>query len=190
MRRRNFLILGLFSLWGLFVPLWLLLTYRPTLPLDNLVFDDIAFVLCLFGIAAAFGWRLQGGMPAHGERRPEDLFYAVLLGLGGLSLLTFFVGLLGGYRLGGFLGILSGVTLWSRRGFVPVARMLRRRLFGLAGGETIAKLGMLFAALLMVFHTLAPPTIRDELIAHLAYPKIFLRAGRIVELPFTSFSYY
>ncbi|RME51420.1 MAG: phospholipid carrier-dependent glycosyltransferase, partial [Deltaproteobacteria bacterium] len=33
-------------------------------------------------------------------------------------------------------------------------------------------------------------TIRDELIAHLAYPKIFLRAGRIVELPFTSFSYY
>ncbi|RME01730.1 MAG: hypothetical protein D6812_07540, partial [Deltaproteobacteria bacterium] len=94
MRRRNLFLLGLFSLWGIFVPLWLLLTYRPTLPLDNLVFDDMAFVLCLFGISAAFGWRLQGGILVRGEGRPEDLFYAVLLGLGGLSLLTFLVGLL------------------------------------------------------------------------------------------------
>jgi hypothetical protein len=35
-----------------------------------------------------------------------------------------------------------------------------------------------------------PPAVRDELIHHLAIPKLYLQAGRIIEIPFALHSYY
>lgn len=37
---------------------------------------------------------------------------------------------------------------------------------------------------------LIPPTARDALIYHLAYPKLYLQHGRVFELPFAFYSYY
>jgi hypothetical protein len=37
---------------------------------------------------------------------------------------------------------------------------------------------------------LVPPTARDELTHHLAIPRLYVRAGRIIEIPFAPYSYY
>ncbi|TAJ79930.1 hypothetical protein EPO44_19030, partial [bacterium] len=37
---------------------------------------------------------------------------------------------------------------------------------------------------------LLPPTARDELTHHLAIPKLYVKAGRIYEIPFAPYSYY
>ncbi len=48
-------------------------------------------------------------------------------------------------------------------------------------------LGILLAEVLL---GLVPPWARDELTHHLAIPKLYVRSGRIHELPFAPFSYY
>ena len=49
---------------------------------------------------------------------------------------------------------------------------------------------ILSALLAEVILGLVPPTARDELIHHLAMPKLYLQAGRIEEIPFALHSYY
>src|SRR3990170_484136 len=51
----------------------------------------------------------------------------------------------------------------------------------------IILLTFIFAILPLV---LTPPTSRDELIHHLAIPKLYLEKGKIFEIPFMSFSYF
>ena len=190
MRWKERLFFPAFLLWGAFVVTSLIVRYAPSIPRDNFVFDDIAFDLLLFLVAAMLGWKLLATLKIAGEGGEERLFFALLLGLGTLSLLTFLVGLAGGYRLSGFLLLLGGCVLWSGGAFFPLFREAGRALRRRRRGDDLPRLGILLAALLTIFHSLAPPTMRDELIAHLAFPKRFLEAGRIVELPFTSFSYY
>jgi len=50
--------------------------------------------------------------------------------------------------------------------------------------------GILLIASFEVPIALLPPTARDALIYHLAYPKLYLHQGRIFELPFAFYSYY
>ena len=38
--------------------------------------------------------------------------------------------------------------------------------------------------------SLVPPTARDELTHHLAIPKLYARAGRIIAVPFAPYSYF
>lgn len=54
---------------------------------------------------------------------------------------------------------------------------------------------LLAAAILIIISfefilALLPPTARDALIYHLAYPKLYLQHGKIFELPFAFYSYY
>lgn len=53
---------------------------------------------------------------------------------------------------------------------------------------------LLSALLLLILFeiplALLPPTARDALIYHLAYPKLYLQQGRVFELPFAFYSYY
>lgn len=53
-------------------------------------------------------------------------------------------------------------------------------------------LGITILALILIELPVAllPPTARDALIYHLAYPKLYLQHGRIFELPFAFYSYY
>lgn len=51
-------------------------------------------------------------------------------------------------------------------------------------------LGLLFAFILLILPlSMTPPAVRDELIHHLAVPKLYLAKGRIFEIPFMGFSY-
>ena len=68
-------------------------------------------------------------------------------------------------------GVRSGG--WGRRAAIGLLSLL---MAGAAGYAVL--LGML------------PPTARDALIHHLAVPKLWLQAGRIIEIPWADFSYY
>ena len=49
-------------------------------------------------------------------------------------------------------------------------------------------LGLLFLSIVLL--SLVPPVAKDELVHHLAVPKIYLKHGGMVEIPFMDFSYY
>jgi hypothetical protein len=51
----------------------------------------------------------------------------------------------------------------------------------------IASLGFLLIAVLLC---LVPPTARDELTHHLTIPRLYARAGRVIEIPMAPYSYY
>jgi 4-amino-4-deoxy-L-arabinose transferase-like glycosyltransferase len=49
---------------------------------------------------------------------------------------------------------------------------------------------LLATVLAVMILGLLPPTARDELTHHLALPRLYLKAGRILEVPFAPYSYY
>lgn len=67
---------------------------------------------------------------------------------------------------------------------------------GFVGPWRTTRAGVLFAVLLAVsvfaaaVLDLVPPVARDELTHHLAVPALYLRAGRMVEIPFADQAYY
>ena len=51
-------------------------------------------------------------------------------------------------------------------------------------------LSILFVLGAEIILCLVPPTARDELTHHLAIPRLYARAGRIIEVPMAPYSYY
>jgi len=49
---------------------------------------------------------------------------------------------------------------------------------------------LVLVVLCIVFLSLVPPVSKDELVHHLAVPKLYLKHGAMIELPFMLFSYY
>jgi len=49
-------------------------------------------------------------------------------------------------------------------------------------------LGLCFLSIVLL--SLVPPVAKDELVHHLAVPKLYLKHGGMVEIPFMDFSYY
>lgn len=49
---------------------------------------------------------------------------------------------------------------------------------------------LVLVVLCIVFLSLVPPVSKDELVHHLAVPKLYLKHGGMIELPFMLFSYY
>ncbi|NTV34523.1 MAG: hypothetical protein HGA50_14695, partial [Deltaproteobacteria bacterium] len=49
---------------------------------------------------------------------------------------------------------------------------------------------LVLVVLCIVFLSLVPPVSKDELVHHLAVPKLYLKHGAMIELPFMPFSYY
>ena len=98
----------------------------------------------------------------------------------------------------GLLGWLDRVTLtvlgmFLVAGFAAIVFRARRARAVVA--QAARANPVLFAALVLVvlieaIPALAPPTARDALIHHLAMPHLFLRSGRIVNIPFAVPSYY
>lgn len=115
-----------------------------------------------------------------------ELAYRASLALGGLSLAVFFLGLLGllspAFLLVAF-AIAAGAFIYSCRS-LPF--------HGLCGFSSAEKLllALCVASILLILPlALMPPSVRDELIAHLAVPKLYLTEGRIFELRHIGFSY-
>ncbi len=120
----------------------------------------------------------------------EDIYKAGFA-LGLLSILLFFLG---------HLGLISPLYIAAAlaAALVFFIFFIRRRSAADSSGALslpyssldimLAALTVLLIIVLMAL-ALLPPTVRDELIQHLALPKLYLARGRIYEIPFMGFSY-
>jgi hypothetical protein len=124
------------------------------------------------------------------EQRYSDLlFRTALIGtlLGFAATIYFFFGL-AGYVGSAWLNLITAasVTLAVLAFLVLFVATLRE---ANALGRALAALivALLAAEILLC---LVPPTARDELTHHLAIPRLYARAGRIIEVPMAPYSYY
>ncbi|MBI5560638.1 MAG: glycosyltransferase family 39 protein [Deltaproteobacteria bacterium] len=118
----------------------------------------------------------------------EVIFKSGLI-IGGLSLLLF---------LFGHAGLLSPpymvlavavfiVSLWF---FLKEDFRKRARIEGYSTKDLCLMAFAVVFVLSILPLALAPPSVRDELIHHLAVPKLYIEKGRIFAIPFMGFSYY
>jgi 4-amino-4-deoxy-L-arabinose transferase-like glycosyltransferase len=117
------------------------------------------------------------------------LFRTCLVGclLGGVATIYFVLGW-AGYVGSTLLNLLVAATLIGASGFFLKA-------FFEALGQTnwIGRIIWLAIFLILgveVILCFLPPTARDELTHHLAIPRLYVRAGRIIEVPMAPYSYY
>jgi len=108
--------------------------------------------------------------------------------------------LLGGVATVYFLAGLAGALHYYLLNFTVAIALAAAQIFFLYQFAIAAKgagwLGwLIWAALLFVSVAesllgLLPPTSRDELTHHLAIPNLYVKAGRIIEVPMASYAYY
>jgi hypothetical protein len=123
------------------------------------------------------------------QRYSHLLFRTTLIGtlLGFAATIYFFFGL-AGYVGSSWLNLIAAAS-------VTAAVLAFLVLLGATLREANAlgrALGALIVALLAaeILLSLVPPTARDELTHHLAIPRLYARAGRIIEVPMAPYSYY
>ncbi|HAG51191.1 MAG: hypothetical protein A2X87_04705 [Deltaproteobacteria bacterium GWC2_42_51] len=114
------------------------------------------------------------------------LIYKIGFIVGGLSLLIFCLGQL--FPISSVYLTIILILLFASLAFLflPVFRRDRLELF------RVNKWHFVFFCIFIVITlplVLLPPTARDELIVHLAVPKLYLQKGSIFEIPFMGFSY-
>lgn len=115
----------------------------------------------------------------------EDLLFSVGLGLGLVALVTLSLGM---------VGLLNGWLFWTLLALAaagnlrPLSAILSRARPGRAGHQPsrlslllLAFLGVTFV--LALFSALTPPAEWDALVYHLAGPKTYIDAGRVVWVP-------
>src|SRR4030067_717670 len=110
---------------------------------------------------------------------PMLLIYKAGLTLGGLSLAVFFLGI-AGLLSQAFLVIAlaaaAGSFIYSCKG------VSFQWLKGMSLAEKLLLAACVLSVLSILPLALMPPTVRDELIQHLALPKLYIGAGRISEV--------
>ncbi|MBI5599363.1 MAG: glycosyltransferase family 39 protein [Deltaproteobacteria bacterium] len=82
----------------------------------------------------------------------------------------------------GVLAVEDGVLAVNKAG-VPAAKGVSRR-------EAAFFVLTAVFALAVALLAMTPPSVRDELIHHLAVPRLYVQKGRIFEIPFMGFSYF
>jgi len=114
------------------------------------------------------------------------LIYKTGFILGGLSLAVFFLGI-AGLLFPASLAVVSAAAavlfIYSFRG------MSFKELNGFSSVEKLLLAACVLSVLLIMPLALMPPSVRDELIQHLALPKLYIGAGRIWEIRHIGFSY-
>ncbi len=115
----------------------------------------------------------------------EDIYKAGFA-LGALSLLLFFLG-----HLGLIAAPYLALSCVAAGGFFLLSVRGRRTKFSprLSSLEVLLLSFTVILLLAIIPLALTPPTVRDELIQHLALPRLYLAKGRIFEIPFMGFSY-
>jgi hypothetical protein len=117
------------------------------------------------------------------------LFRTCLVGcLLGIAATTYFFFGWAGYLDSPLLNLLVGASVIGASGF-----FLKAFFEALRQTNWIGRTIGLFIFLILgveVILCLMPPTARDELTHHLAIPRLYVRAGRIIEVPMAPYSYY
>ncbi len=144
---------------------------------------DLAILVLLVLLASAIGKRVLG---RDLEVQPlEALLFGAGLGLGLLSLGTLALGTLGLLNRWAFWFSLALLLAVNLRGMGDIVRSLdpRRRT---ARPSRFSLLAFAFLGLtlaLSLLHALTPPVEWDALVYHLAGPKTYIDAGRVVWVP-------
>ncbi|MBI2400758.1 MAG: hypothetical protein HYV23_06855 [Deltaproteobacteria bacterium] len=115
-----------------------------------------------------------------------EILYRAGFALGGLSLVVFFLGITGLISppyLVIALAAAAGFLIYSCRA------VSFQGLKGLSFAEKLLLAACVLSVLSIMPLALMPPSVRDELIQHLALPKLYIGAGRIWEIKHIGFSY-
>jgi hypothetical protein len=107
--------------------------------------------------------------------------------LGVVGTLYFFAGL-AGYVASPLLNLLVAAATGA-----AVIFFLREFLRALGESQWVGRVLWLAVVAIIITETvlsLVPPTARDELTHHLVIPRLYARAGRIIEVPMAPYSYY
>lgn len=143
---------------------------------------DVVLLLAVLVVAVAAGAGFLAATGWQAEDRAEGAIAAAAAGLGLLSYITLGLAAAAHLRLGILLGVGAGVLVFGAR---PVLRLLPRRWprprwWEAAGG--IVALGIVGA---VVVCALAPAVGGDQTKYQLVYPKLYARAGRLVDTPWS-----
>jgi hypothetical protein len=123
------------------------------------------------------------------DRSSVLLFCTGLVGclLGIVATIYFFLGL-AGYVGSPLLNLFVAVSLAGAAAFFFKAFIAAVRQANWVG--RILGVSILVILITEIILSLVPPTARDELTHHLAIPRLYARAGRIIEVPMAPYSYY
>jgi hypothetical protein len=115
-----------------------------------------------------------------------ELVYRAGLALGGLSLAVFFLGVTGHFSPALLVIVLAAAAsafIYSCKG------VSFQGLKGTSFAEKLLLAACVISIVSILPLALMPPSVRDELIQHLALPKLYIGAGRIWEIRHIGFSY-
>jgi Dolichyl-phosphate-mannose-protein mannosyltransferase len=124
----------------------------------------------------------------------EDRFSALLSRTGwvgcllGIVATIYFLLGLAGYVGSPLLDLFVAVSLAGAAGFFFTAFIAAVRHANWVG--RILGLAILVILIAEIVLSLVPPTARDELTHHLAIPRLYAQAGRIIEVPIAPYAYY
>jgi Dolichyl-phosphate-mannose-protein mannosyltransferase len=123
------------------------------------------------------------------DRSSVLLFHTGWVGclLGIVATIYFLLGL-AGYVGSPLLNLFVAVSLVGAAAFFFKAFIAAVRQANWVG--MILGLSILVILIAEIVLSLVPPTARDELTHHLAIPRLYARAGRIIEVPIAPYSYY
>jgi hypothetical protein len=123
------------------------------------------------------------------ERFSVLLFRTCVVGclLGGVGTIYFLLGL-AGYVGSSLLNLFVATSLVAAAGF-----FLTAFIGALWGTNWVGRVSWFAIFVILgaeIILCLVPPTARDELTHHLAIPRLYARAGRIIEVPMAPYAYY
>ncbi|MGD8374876.1 MAG: glycosyltransferase family 39 protein [Acidobacteriota bacterium] len=134
------------------------------------------------------------GLASLPEGPGERILLAAGLGTGSLALVSFLLGLAGGFRPLPCLLVFAAIWFWGRSALAPLAADLVRWWRGRprsAGAADLVLRACLFVAMgLMLLEALAPPTAYDALRYHLRLPAIYAAEGRWTPVPYEFNGYF
>jgi dolichyl-phosphate-mannose-protein mannosyltransferase len=151
---------------------------------------SVATVLALALLAHAIGWRIAPHV--EGAEQTELVASRIALGAGAISYFVLVLGLLGVLTIPAVAVVLAGLAVISFREVVDSCRAVVRFARGVNRTAKATPLGVLacFWAVLLFIETVAPEIQYDALSYHLGLPRVWLAAGRMLEVPEQPQSYY
>jgi len=204
MLRPAIALLWFVTAWLLYIPSWhpfgILSVWVPQIPLDILAsvlrlgrYGLLVLILLMVGGLAAYGLggtllRLFG----FGPDSPGGTIFSIGLGIGSLSMYTFFLGLLGGYTPAGKMVSAVFLLLAAVAGVYRAFRAVSRPIPSITSGSGAVRAAffMIFAAVIVFLFSAAlrPAVFYDAITYHLGVPNYWLQEGGISYIPYDSYS--
>lgn len=164
--------------------------------MDSLPINYAVNLICALLAALGF-WGIGRGCRRRIFNLPEDAMVALFdfaIGAWLTWTIFFFIGLAGAYRPVSawiVLGLSSAIGfLQFPSVFGGVKKHIVESLTKITAYEVILSIICLLVILSAAIGALTPPAAQDALVHHLALPKDYIKAGRILDLPYNYFSYF